>query len=83
MVFNTVISLVVFIIGGFIGGFLETVNETYTLAEMLIEQGRYPEAMSKAKMCLKFQPQFQPARKLVMDLSVMKETFQTDGKEKW
>ena len=34
MVFNTVISLVVFIIGGFIGGFLETVNETYTLAEM-------------------------------------------------
>ncbi|MCK5000417.1 MAG: O-antigen ligase family protein, partial [Anaerohalosphaera sp.] len=55
----------------------------YTLAELLIEQGRYPEAMAKAKMCLKFQPQFQPARQLVMDLAMMKETFQPDGTVKW
>ncbi|MBU2492309.1 MAG: hypothetical protein KJ571_06750 [Bacteroidetes bacterium] len=34
MVLNTVISLVVFIIGGFIGGFLETVNEA-SVAEMV------------------------------------------------
>lgn len=34
MVFNSVISLVVFIIGGFVGGFLETVNETYSISEM-------------------------------------------------
>lgn len=34
MVFNTVISLVLFIIGGFVGGFLETVNESYSMSEM-------------------------------------------------
>jgi len=34
MVFNSVISLMVFIIGGFIGGFLDTVNESYSLSEI-------------------------------------------------
>ncbi|OGU35261.1 MAG: hypothetical protein A2068_12770 [Ignavibacteria bacterium GWB2_35_6b] len=34
MVFNSVISLLVFIIGGFIGGFLDTVNESFSVSEI-------------------------------------------------
>ena len=37
MIFNAVISLVVFVVGGLTGGFLETVNESYTMSEMFTQ----------------------------------------------
>ncbi|MBW8001334.1 MAG: hypothetical protein FVQ80_04860 [Planctomycetes bacterium] len=42
----------------------------FTLAKLLVKNGRIPEAMDEAKICLRLRPEFKAAKKLVADLSV-------------
>ncbi len=42
----------------------------FTLAKLLVEMERIPEAMREAERCLRIRPQFKKARDLIADLSV-------------
>jgi len=43
----------------------------YTLARLLAEKDKIPEAIHEARICLRLSPQFAPAEKLIADLSVL------------
>ena len=46
------------------------VNWRFTLAKLLAETERIPEAMREARICLRLRPQYKAAEKLIADLSV-------------
>ena len=43
----------------------------YTLARLLAENDRIPEAIHEARICLRLRPQFKTAERLIADLSVL------------
>ena len=51
------------------------VHWRYTLAKLLAETDRIPEALHEARICVRLRPQFKAAKKLVAELSVDPESF--------
>lgn len=47
------------------------VHWRYSLARLLAESDKVPEAIHEARICLRLSPQFKPAEKLIADLSVL------------
>ncbi len=43
----------------------------YDLARLLAEAGKVQDAMSEARICLRFQPDYRPAERLIKELSVL------------
>jgi len=53
----------------------------FTLAKLLAEMERIPEAMHEARICLRLRPQFKAAEKLIADLSVHPKMLNLVDKE--
>ena len=51
------------------------VHWRYTLAQLLVETDRIPEAMNEARICIRLKPQFKAAKRLVAELSVNPASF--------
>jgi tetratricopeptide (TPR) repeat protein len=52
----------------------------FTLAKLLVETERIPEAMHEARICLRLRPQFAAAEKLIEDLSVHPKMLNQEDK---
>ena len=55
------------------------VNWRFTLAKLLAEMERIPEAMREARICLRLRPHFKAAEKLIADLSVHPKMLNQEG----
>jgi tetratricopeptide (TPR) repeat protein len=51
----------------------------FTLAKLLAEMERIPEAMQEARICLRLRPQFKAAKELIAELSVHPKMLNEEG----
>ena len=56
------------------------VNWRYTLARLLADTGKIPEAIHEARICLRFRPQFEAAKRLIEKLSILSESVAEENK---